>query len=212
MLSMGTFTRAPAAGALILAPRPTLALDFANTLAWRGSTPEESLHGLADVVQWCAASGAVVAGGVEELGAWARANPARAVRIFGEAIAIREAVYRIFHAAASGARPAEGDVAALSRALALAPARAALERSGAGFGWRLAPLRPAAPALLAPVLWAAGDLLTGAELGRVRECANSRCLWLFLDDSKNGTRRWCSMQSCGNRAKAHRHYLRQKSA
>jgi predicted RNA-binding Zn ribbon-like protein len=44
----------------------------------------------------------------------------------------------------------------------------------------------------------------------VRECANDKCLWLFLDDSKNGTRRWCSMSACGNRAKAHRHYARLK--
>jgi predicted RNA-binding Zn ribbon-like protein len=52
--------------------------------------------------------------------------------------------------------------------------------------------------------------LVGPDSERVRECANNRCLWLFLDDSKNGTRRWCSMQACGNRAKAYRHYLRQK--
>jgi predicted RNA-binding Zn ribbon-like protein len=64
--------------------------------------------------------------------------------------------------------------------------------------------------LLAPALWSAADILVGLESARLRECANDRCLWLFFDDSKNGTRRWCSMQSCGNRAKAHRHYLRQK--
>ena len=66
-------------------------------------------------------------------------------------------------------------------------------------------------ALLAPVLWSAGDLLAGPRLGRVRRCANPQCLWLFLDDSKTGNRRWCSMATCGNRAKAHRHYLRQKA-
>ena len=64
----------------------------------------------------------------------------------------------------------------------------------------------AALALLAPVLWSAGDLLAGARLDRVRRCANPECGWLFLDDSRVGKRRWCSMQSCGNRAKAKRHY------
>jgi predicted RNA-binding Zn ribbon-like protein len=69
----------------------------------------------------------------------------------------------------------------------------------------------ASPAVeAAPVLWSAADILVGPDSARVRECANNRCLWLFLDDSKNGTRRWCSMQACGNRAKAHRHYLRQR--
>src|ERR1700735_2051557 len=41
---------------------------------------------------------------------------------------------------------------------------------------------------------------------------SDRCGWLFIDDSKNASRRWCSMQSCGNRAKALRHYLRSKNS
>ena len=52
----------------------------------------------------------------------------------------------------------------------------------------------------------------GERLDRVRRCANDVCLWLFLDDSKSGNRRWCSMSACGNRAKAHRHYARKKAA
>jgi predicted RNA-binding Zn ribbon-like protein len=211
MEAMGTFDGGRAATELLLAPHHALCLDFANTLCWRGSTRDESLHSLADVVQWCAASGAVLAGGVEAAMAWVRGNPAQSARVFNEAIAIREAIYRIFHAVAAGTKPANDDVAALNRALKRTLARVAVERNGAGFGWRVAAMRPTAPALLAAVLWSAGDLLTGPQLKRVRECANGQCLWLFLDDSKNGTRRWCSMQSCGNRAKAHRHYLRQKS-
>ena len=54
-------------------------------------------------------------------------------------------------------------------------------------------------------------LFESPEVARIRHCANAKCLWLFLDDSKNGSRRWCSMQLCGNRAKAHRHYLRGKT-
>jgi predicted RNA-binding Zn ribbon-like protein len=64
--------------------------------------------------------------------------------------------------------------------------------------------------LLAPVLWSAADLLIGGEHRRIRQCANAQCLWLFVDASKSGTRRWCDMASCGNRAKARRHYLRTK--
>ena len=62
------------------------------------------------------------------------------------------------------------------------------------------------------MVWSAGDLLVGPRLARVRRCANERCLYLFVDDSKSGTRRWCSMAACGNRAKAHRHYVRKKQA
>ena len=71
--------------------------------------------------------------------------------------------------------------------------------------------RRTAVGLLSPVLWSAADILVSADLKRLRQCANKRCLWLFFDDSKNRTRRWCSMQACGNRAKAQRHYLRQKA-
>jgi len=48
-------------------------------------------------------------------------------------------------------------------------------------------------------------------LGRVRECDGAACTWLFLDQSRNRSRRWCSMESCGNRAKARRHYHRQRA-
>ena len=69
---------------------------------------------------------------------------------------------------------------------------------------------PAIGAPSVPVLWTAGDLLTGGKLDKVRRCANPECGWLFLDDSRAGKRRWCSMSSCGNRAKARRHYHRSK--
>jgi len=52
--------------------------------------------------------------------------------------------------------------------------------------------------------------LTGPRLDRVRRCANPECGWLFLDDSRAGKRRWCSMSACGNRAKARRHYHKSK--
>jgi predicted RNA-binding Zn ribbon-like protein len=45
----------------------------------------------------------------------------------------------------------------------------------------------------------------------VRRCASDACLWLFIDESKAGTRRWCDMSSCGNRAKSRRHYLKSKA-
>lgn len=203
--------RAGFASDLILAPRNGLCLDFANTLAFRGTTPQESLHSLADLAQWCATSGAVLAGEVQAIAPWMQRHPGPAAAIFREAIAIREMIYRVFHAVAVGGAPSDEDVALLNRALKDAPARASLQRSGAAFGWRAAKARLSAAALLAPVLWSVGDLLTAPQLKQVRECANSECLWLFLDDSKNRTRRWCSMQVCGNRAKAHRHYIRRKS-
>ena len=91
-------------------------------------------------------------------------------------------------------------LATAPRAATCATGRLGCRRPGASAG-----------ALLAPVLWSAADLLVGSQLARVRQCANPACGWLFLDNSKSGNRRWCSMSACGNRAKAHRHYLRQKA-
>jgi len=57
----------------------------------------------------------------------------------------------------------------------------------------------------------AAGLLTSEKLDRVEECADDRCGWLFLDVSRNRSRRWCAMEDCGNRAKARRHYKRKRA-
>ena len=57
---------------------------------------------------------------------------------------------------------------------------------------------------LAPVIKSAVDLLTSGAIGRVRTCAADTCEWLFIDTTKNRTRRWCDMKVCGNRAKVRR--------
>jgi predicted RNA-binding Zn ribbon-like protein len=188
----------------------TSGLDFANTVAYRGSAPAESLHNFADLVKWCGDAGLISPRVVHQVRKWPDKHPKRSTEVFSEAIELRETIYRVFHAVASGSNPGAGDLDLLNRALCDAPPRTTIHRTERGFGWEIPEAKISARSLLAPVLWSTADLLVGPQLARVRECSNEKCLWLFLDDSKNGTRRWCSMQACGNRAKAHRHYLRQK--
>ena len=64
--------------------------------------------------------------------------------------------------------------------------------------------------LIWPVAKSAADLLTSERLERVRECAGGTCGWLFIDASKNHSRRWCDMRDCGNAAKAKRHYHKKR--
>ena len=196
---------------VIPAPAADLCLDFANTRMWRGTaSPEETLHRLEDVVSWCAARSIVPPERIQQFASlWSDRRDA-ATAALGEALAARELVYRLFSTIAAGRVPAEADLQALSRALAETPARTTVAPTPTGYAWRVPPAEPAANALLTPVLWSAGDLLVSKRLDRIRQCANPQCLWLFLDDSKSGNRRWCSMSACGNRAKAHRHYLRRK--
>jgi predicted RNA-binding Zn ribbon-like protein len=196
---------------LTAAPREATCLDYANTRMNRGhAVPVERLGGWANLLDWIAGASLVSADAATELRAWAGAHPDQAATLFTAAIALREVVYRVFHAVACGAPVMEADLAALNLALAEAPPRSRLARLEGAYAWRVEHASLTAPALLAPVLWSAADLLVQAPHRRIRQCANPQCLWLFIDASKNGTRRWCDMAACGNRAKAHRHYLRSK--
>ena len=197
-------------GDLIRAPHAAICLDYANTLAYRGSASTESLHTFGDLLKWCSDIGLIVPRIAHQLRGWSEKHPKRVADIFSAAITLREAIYGVFHTLASSANPDEVDLDLLNRALRDAPPREAIQWSAEGFGWQIEESKPSVSSILAPVIWSAADLLVGPQLTKLRECSNDRCLWLFLDDSKNGTRRWCSMQACGNRAKAHRHYLRQK--
>ena len=173
--------------------RPDLCLEFANTRYWRGQAePTETLNAPGD------------------LAAWAKSAKVPTAREFEQALALREAVYRLFDAEAQGKPAPPRDLEALNQALARAPARSTLKRGREGYVWDVDTRSGTALALLAPMLWSAGDLLAGPRLNRVRRCANPECGWLVLDDSRAGKRRWCSMSACGNRAKARRHYHKSK--
>lgn len=84
-------------------------------------------------------------------------------------------------------------------------------RDGEGFSWRWRAPVSSLEAPLWPILQSAADLLTSADLARLRQCNGHNCTWLFLDRSKNKSRRWCDMQICGNRAKSRRHYARTRA-
>ena len=173
--------------------RADLCLDFANTRYWRGqSAPTETLNAPAD------------------LAAWTKAPRTPSPKEFDQAVGLRETIYRLFDAQAQGKTASPRDLEALNTAMAQAPARTVLKRNRGGYEWDVDARSGTALALLAPVLWSAADLVVGDARRRIRRCANDACLWLFVDASKNGTRRWCDMASCGNRAKARRHYLKIK--
>jgi predicted RNA-binding Zn ribbon-like protein len=194
-----------------------LSLDFANTLEWRGSARERDwLTGYEALVAWGLRAGAVDPGEAEALRAYADWAPGSAADVLAEARALREAVYRVAAplaaGGAAGETPPADDVAAdlesLNRRLEPLLSQTRLSLSPAG----LVPAWGGAPDDLARVLWpvarSAFDLFTARAAGRLRECAGRDCHWLFLDRSKNGSRRWCAMSNCGNLAKARRHRAR----
>jgi predicted RNA-binding Zn ribbon-like protein len=196
---------------LLREPPDDLCLGFIDTRYWRGmAVPTEQLQVPADLLAWCEATDLWPPAALRRIQAHWQAHPAQAAAALAEALALRETLFRIFAATAMGAAPGTADLAAFNAALAAAPGRASLRLSAEGFAWEVPGAVPDQALLLAPVLWSAGQLLAGRRLARVRQCANPQCRWLFLDDSKSGNRRWCSMATCGNRAKAHRHYAKQR--
>jgi predicted RNA-binding Zn ribbon-like protein len=210
------------------ARRATLCLDFANTLLWHASAePRETLHGYAELLRWAAKHGALAAGEAEALARRA-ARPGAAAReaaaVLVRAGALREAFYRIVVARLTGRRPDGADVDRLNDELqhALPHYRVAFDGEAARDGavWRLdvraggAGVEAAFDRPLWPVAQSAAELLLSPELrGRVGQCADEGgCGWLFLDLSKNRSRRWCSIADCGNRAKQRRLQQRLKAA
>jgi predicted RNA-binding Zn ribbon-like protein len=186
---------------VVPAPDADVCLAFANTRYWRGtSEPTEDLRTPDDLLRWAAKT--------ERLPSAMMKRFEASSELLEDAIEMREVIHRCFAATAAGRAPSERDLGALNSVLADAPQRRRVRPHGWDIGWAEA----SAGTLLAPVLWSAADLLVGNQRLRVRQCANPACGWLFLDTSKGGNRRWCSMSACGNRAKAHRHYLRRRDA
>ncbi len=193
-------------------PADGLCLEFVNTVAWRKSeAPEERLSSPLALLDWCAGFGLLDAGSASRLRARWEERRQEADVFHCQALALREAIYETFRCRIHSEKvPAEA-LRVVNAMLADAPPRVRLAPGDDAIGWWVGSATPASQGLLAPILWSTADLLTGPRVHRVRQCADERgCGWLFLDESRAGTRRWCSMGECGNRAKAHRHYRRSR--
>jgi predicted RNA-binding Zn ribbon-like protein len=190
-----------------------LCLDFANTVIWRGARqPTERLKGYGDLLAWSQQAGLVTGPDARALVREAARHPAAAAAVFERAIALREAIYRIFSAIAGARSPEADDVATVNATLAEAMGRSRLAWTAKGFVWDW----PADTNALDRVLWrlarSTADLVVSTDVAAVRQCAADPCRWLFLDTTRNRRRRWCDMRVCGNRVKARRYYQRQRAS
>jgi predicted RNA-binding Zn ribbon-like protein len=187
----------------------TPALAFVNTLDWRlRAQPVELLKGFPDLLRWGRTVGALTTGEARSLREWGEAHPRAAARALAEAIAIREAMAEVLQAVARRQAVPALPLARLDVACRSAWAERALRPEGSGATWEWQAADPSRPASAAALDGA--RLLTTPERSRIRECSDAECGWLFLDTSRNRSRRWCSMEACGNRNKARRFYRRQR--
>jgi predicted RNA-binding Zn ribbon-like protein len=188
-----------------------LCLDIANTTGLRREPEgEEALRDYEDLVAWAEHAGALDENERRDLLRAAEAEPKKAAAVHRRAIALREAVYRILSAVAARRAPEQGDVDLLNAAVAEAYRHLRLVPTASRFTWEWWGAEGALDLPLWKVARSAADLLVSPELERVRECAGEKCDWLFLDASRNRSRRWCDMAACGNRAKAQRNYARRR--
>lgn len=188
-------------------------LDFVNTITGdRAGEARERLASYPTLLAWARQAGALGEEDARRLLAEARRRPADAEAVHREALELREALYRLFAAAAEAREPPPADLTLLSGFVARALAHRRLERREGGYVLEWDSTAGALDAPLWRVAASAAELLTSrAELARVRVCGmheTHECSWLFLDTTRARTRRWCSMDDCGNKAKARRHYAR----
>jgi predicted RNA-binding Zn ribbon-like protein len=183
-----------------------VAIDFTNTVGSRGDRREEHLQTFGDLIAWAEARGVLARADAQRLRRTAAHRPAAARAALEEAVALREALYRVIGAAAATREPSAADLACVNRhvhsawsRLRLTPRRGALALVDHDAG-----ARSLADAILTPVVRASVDLLTSDVIGRVRACADESCAWLFVDKTRSHTRRWCDMKVCGNRNKVRR--------
>lgn len=180
------------------------ALDFANTVSWRGRDREvEYLRSYGALLAWCTAARLLSRREAERLDREAARRPRRAAAALKRALTLRETIFRVGRAVARGAVPPADAAARLHAARIDALAGARLVPTGRG-PWE--PTWPAAQRNLDRPWWplaiASAALLERPSAHPLGICPD--CSWLFLDQSRNRSRRWCSSGDCGNRARGRR--------
>jgi predicted RNA-binding Zn ribbon-like protein len=177
-------------------PTGDLALDLANTVVPSRHGPIDLLRTPDDVATWLVAVG-IDAGGTMR-------PPTERRILLDEALRLRGAVDRLLRGIAASQPVDEAAVFALDRVLASARATTHVFVVYGAVASEAVDEALMPAGVLAPAARAALRLVAEADPGRLRSCAADDCTRWFLDTSRSGRRRWCSMTSCGNRAKAAR--------
>jgi predicted RNA-binding Zn ribbon-like protein len=190
------------------------ALEFVNTVDWRldDARRYELLGTFGDLVTWARLAGVIEPADARDLSTAAQRDPAGAERSLRRARRVREVLFRILEAAHRDSRPTPRDERLFNAFLSSALRKRRLETRGTSWKWSWARApRATFDAILWPIVLAAADLLTSPARAQIGECAGEGCGWLFLDTSRTGRRRWCTMRACGNRAKVRRFYQRSRA-
>jgi predicted RNA-binding Zn ribbon-like protein len=185
-----------------------LCLDFVNSTSNHQNTSDDCLKSYADLVSW--GLDVQLLSTQEAMHLWevASQQPAQAAALHQKAIVLREVIYHILLDVALDQTPNPADLNTLNVALTEAMAHMRLLLADGSFNWTWEDHIASLEGIYWRVAWSASELLMSDKLKHIRHCEG--CDWLFLDMGRGHKRRWCDMNTCGNRAKARRHYLRTK--
>ncbi|MCR8645446.1 CGNR zinc finger domain-containing protein [Paenibacillus sp. N1-5-1-14] len=190
-----------------------LCLDFANTVGWHDSIEEskESLTSYEKLVNWSLHANILNKTQSLSLLKKAENQPSQAKEVLEQAIELRESIYQILSLVLNNKTPDSKDLSVLNSALGNVYGKMRVVHGENKFSLEFMNDEDALDVMLPPIVQSAIDILTSEkELSRVKKCEGDPCGWLFLDTSRNRSRRWCSMADCGNRAKAKRFYHNKK--
>jgi predicted RNA-binding Zn ribbon-like protein len=180
-----------------------LALDFVNTRTGPpvGPADDDVLTGYPELLAWGVYAGALNGTEAAALRRLSRDDPGGAHAAFGRSLSTRDYLDEAFRALAAGRSPKTSVLARLPGDEADALGHARLDRADT-FAWTWRDDRTLARPLR-PVIHAAVQLLTAGVLDRIKGCEG--CRFIFNDESKNRSRRWCSMEDCGTAEKIRRY-------
>jgi predicted RNA-binding Zn ribbon-like protein len=190
-----------------------LCLDFVNTVGGRRADLSrrtfsvtvlgEKLDDYEDLVGWSRHAGAITESEAQRLIREGKRRKEEASKVLSRALRLRESLYRLFKKIIAG-ETKTSDLEMLNDELSKARGSEKLALSEEGFIWERTDSRNELDLMLRSVALSAAEMLTAGDLSRLRECGGESCGWLFEDTSRNRSRQWCVMQTCGNLAKVRR--------
>lgn len=189
-----------------------LCLDFVNTVSWRGrESSKDYFETYSDLLLWSRYVAILSEKDFHALHTKAETYPAEAEQTRKKAIDLREAMYALFSARAERSESPKDDLSTFNDFLSKTMCHSRIIQTDKGFIWNTDGDKKSLDWILNPVIRSAAELLISSEIGKVKICGDDECGWIFLDSSRNQSRRWCDMKDCGNRAKARRFYKKKKS-
>ncbi|MGC3945464.1 MAG: CGNR zinc finger domain-containing protein [Chryseolinea sp.] len=186
-----------------------LCLDYVNTVPDRkDGSGRDLVKSFGELLYWARKAKVIDSPAYTALEREAAERPKSAKEFFTQAIQLRTLIYDLFFPLSQQQRVSQTNLDAFNKVMARYTPHLVIALKSGEFSQQWAFDTSQFLRITAPIMKSAQDLLLSGKPERIKECP--RCGWLFVDTSKNGKRRWCSMEDCGSNAKALQYYYRKK--